>query len=299
MKPWVESRNISSDVRKSLALFSHKSLFRHDIPLQANSQYRNFVAWSLQLTTYVQDLANRAEARSPCLLFRRFVHSRCYRRRPSRYQLVHAWHTGWYGSRDRQRDHRELYENSRDGYVNSSLICSMMLTRVADWRQRSRCSSCTRTREQRLRTGTSSRLSRSSARGYCWCPIRGGALIDARNILRPETVESLFLAYRLTGDRKYREWGWQIFQSFNKHCRVSTGGYTGVEDVQAVPAKKLDRMETFWLGETLSTVYPTCQSKVSPDDLPRIPLPLIRWLGAYRIGSTCLQYRGLFIWSTS
>lgn len=30
--------------------------------------------------------------------------------------------------------------------------------------------------------------------------------IDARNILRPETVESLFVAYRVTGDPVYREW---------------------------------------------------------------------------------------------
>jgi len=30
--------------------------------------------------------------------------------------------------------------------------------------------------------------------------------IDARNILRPETVESLFVAYRTTGDPIYREW---------------------------------------------------------------------------------------------
>jgi hypothetical protein len=82
--------------------------------------------------------------------------------------------------------------------------------------------------------------------------IRGGALIDARNILRPETVESLMLAYRLTGDDQYRRWGWEIFEAFDRHCRVSTGGYAGIEDVQVVPAKKLDRMETFWLGETLS-----------------------------------------------
>jgi hypothetical protein len=77
-------------------------------------------------------------------------------------------------------------------------------------------------------------------------------LIDGRNILRPETVESLMLAYRVTGDEQYREWGWQIFESFNKHCRVPTGGYAGIEDVQKVPAKQVDRMETFWLGETLS-----------------------------------------------
>jgi rhamnogalacturonyl hydrolase YesR len=85
--------------------------------------------------------------------------------------------------------------------------------------------------------------------------IRGGALIDARNILRPETVESLFLAYRSTGDQRYRRWGWEIFEAFRKHCKVSEGGYAGIEDVQVVPAKQLDRMETFWLGETLSESF--------------------------------------------
>ena len=42
------------------------------------------------------------------------------------------------------------------------------------------------------------------------------------NLLRPETVEALFLLWRTTGDAKYREWGWEIFQAFEKHCRVRT-----------------------------------------------------------------------------
>ncbi|ORX38652.1 putative endoplasmic reticulum mannosyl-oligosaccharide 1,2-alpha-mannosidase [Kockovaella imperatae] len=86
-------------------------------------------------------------------------------------------------------------------------------------------------------------------------PSQGGALIDARNILRPETVESLMLGYRITGDPIFREWGWKAFQAFQKHCRVEHGGYAGIEDVQVVPPKKLDRMETFWLGETLKYLY--------------------------------------------
>ena len=81
---------------------------------------------------------------------------------------------------------------------------------------------------------------------------RNGILIDGRNILRPETVESLYIAYRLTGDSIYRAWGWRIFRAFEQHCRVSEG-FVGVEDVQSVPVKHLDKMETFWLGETLST----------------------------------------------
>lgn len=77
-------------------------------------------------------------------------------------------------------------------------------------------------------------------------------LIDGRNILRPETVESLFLAYRATGDEKYREYGWKIFKAFEKYCKAPEGGYVGIEDVMKVPPVQLDRMETFWLGETLS-----------------------------------------------
>lgn len=34
---------------------------------------------------------------------------------------------------------------------------------------------------------------------------------DAFSILRPETVESLFYVYRLTGEEKYREWAWVSF----------------------------------------------------------------------------------------
>ncbi|KAL7416692.1 glycoside hydrolase [Mrakia frigida] len=80
-------------------------------------------------------------------------------------------------------------------------------------------------------------------------------LIDARNILRPETVESLFLAFRLTGDPIYREYGWKIFQAFQEHCRVSTGGYVSVLDVNQVPVETEDRMETFWLSETLKYLF--------------------------------------------
>ena len=63
------------------------------------------------------------------------------------------------------------------------------------------------------------------------------------------------LGYRITGDPIYRRWGWQIFQSFQKHCRVDHGGYAGLEDVQVDPPKLLDKMETFWLGETLSELH--------------------------------------------
>jgi mannosyl-oligosaccharide alpha-1,2-mannosidase len=36
--------------------------------------------------------------------------------------------------------------------------------------------------------------------------------MDARYLLRPEVVESIFYMWRFTHDVKYREWGWQIAQ---------------------------------------------------------------------------------------
>ncbi|GAA6028046.1 hypothetical protein JCM8097_001846 [Rhodosporidiobolus ruineniae] len=79
--------------------------------------------------------------------------------------------------------------------------------------------------------------------------------IDARNILRPETAESLFVAYRLTGDPIYRTWGWEIFQAFVKHCRLPEGGFASIRDVDQVPVVYEDRMETFWISETLKYLY--------------------------------------------
>lgn len=89
------------------------------------------------------------------------------------------------------------------------------------------------------------------------------ALLDARNILRPETVESLFIGFHLSGDQQYRDWGWQIFQAFERSCRVSYANdaarhsYAGIKDVDAEPSdvQQIDRMETFWLAETLKYLY--------------------------------------------
>lgn len=72
-------------------------------------------------------------------------------------------------------------------------------------------------------------------------------LIDSRNILRPETVESLYVAFHLTGDPLYREWGWEIFQAFQRWCQVDQGrgGYAGIDDVDDMHHRQIDRMETY------------------------------------------------------
>ncbi|XP_056147174.1 endoplasmic reticulum mannosyl-oligosaccharide 1,2-alpha-mannosidase [Lampris incognitus] len=79
---------------------------------------------------------------------------------------------------------------------------------------------------------------------------------DRHNLLRPETVESLFYMYRFTKDTKYRDWGWDMLQSFNKYTKVSSGGYTSINNVRdPVNPGPRDKMESFFLGETLKYFY--------------------------------------------
>ncbi|KAJ5536868.1 Mannosyl-oligosaccharide 1-2-alpha-mannosidase [Penicillium frequentans] len=96
--------------------------------------------------------------------------------------------------------------------------------------------------------------------------------MDRHNIQRPETVESLFYMYRITGDVMYREWGWEMFKAFVRHTAVvETVGstipglgdppheriksFTSVGNVENIPPEKRDRMESFWLSETLKYFY--------------------------------------------
>ncbi|CCF37480.1 glycosyl hydrolase family 47 [Colletotrichum higginsianum] len=80
--------------------------------------------------------------------------------------------------------------------------------------------------------------------------------LDAHNLQRPETVESLFMMYRITGNSMYREWGWKIFQSFQAHTLVpGREGYTSLNDVRTVLPTTRDNMESFWLAETLKYFY--------------------------------------------
>lgn len=49
----------------------------------------------------------------------------------------------------------------------------------------------------------------------------------------------------MTGDARYREYGWSIFQAIEKHCRIETGGYASVLNVDELPVTHDDKMETF------------------------------------------------------
>ncbi|KAF9366353.1 mannosyl-oligosaccharide alpha-1,2-mannosidase [Mortierella sp. NVP85] len=79
---------------------------------------------------------------------------------------------------------------------------------------------------------------------------------DGHNWLRPEAVESLFYMWRFTGDVKYREWGWEIFEAIEKYSKVASGGYSSIHDIRRKDNIAFsDKMETFFLAETLKYLY--------------------------------------------
>ena len=120
---------------------------------------------------------------------------------------------------------------------------------------------------------------------------------DAHNLQRPETLESLFVMWRITEDPLYREWGWTIFKAFQDHTRLGNdGGYTSLENVNQVPPERRDNMESFWL---VNSVLRQCAWITSADMCfsgrdAQIPLPPVFAKrppttngGGFQYGSAC------------
>jgi mannosidase alpha-like ER degradation enhancer 2 len=70
--------------------------------------------------------------------------------------------------------------------------------------------------------------------------------------LRPEIIESAYYLYYFTNDPRYLEMGRTFFDSLRQYCKTDAG-YAGLSDVRT-KAKK-DKMESFFLAETLKYLY--------------------------------------------
>lgn len=71
-------------------------------------------------------------------------------------------------------------------------------------------------------------------------------------ILRPEVIEAYFYLWRITGDMKYRDWGWDAAQAIEKHCKAGPGGgYSGLRNVYDTNPQQDDVQQTFFFAETL------------------------------------------------
>jgi mannosyl-oligosaccharide alpha-1,2-mannosidase len=75
------------------------------------------------------------------------------------------------------------------------------------------------------------------------------------NLLRPETVESLYYMYKITGETTYQDKAWEIFEAFEKHTKVPDGGYATLRDVTVAKPEQTDKMESFFMSETLKYLY--------------------------------------------
>lgn len=74
-------------------------------------------------------------------------------------------------------------------------------------------------------------------------------------ILRPETMESIYYAYRLTGDAKYQDLAWTAFNRIKVACRVGSG-YAAINNVTARDGGGyINQMQSFFLAETLKYLW--------------------------------------------
>ena len=80
------------------------------------------------------------------------------------------------------------------------------------------------------------------------------AIQDREYKLRPEAIESVFIMYRLTGDRAWQDKGWKMFTSIQMYTQTIEAN-SAINDVTKLSPKWTDTMESFWLAETLKYFY--------------------------------------------
>jgi mannosidase alpha-like ER degradation enhancer 2 len=81
-----------------------------------------------------------------------------------------------------------------------------------------------------------------------------GAMKVAREryFLNPEIMESAYYLYQATGEPYYQRMGQGLLDSLKKYCRLPEG-YSELKSV--ITKEKSDRMESYFLAETLKYLY--------------------------------------------
>ncbi|KAJ6608238.1 glycoside hydrolase [Mycena sp. CBHHK59/15] len=97
---------------------------------------------------------------------------------------------------------------------------------------------------------------------------RGYAALSDVYLLRPEAVETFYIMWRTTGDVKWRERGWAVFQSLEKYTRAKYG-YTTIRWLDEHPMQ-FDSMPSWFLAETLKYLF----LLFTDEDL----IPLDKWV---------------------
>lgn len=66
-----------------------------------------------------------------------------------------------------------------------------------------------------------------------------------------QTIESLYILWRVTGDLKWRERGWRIFAAIETHAKTPTG-YASLSAVDVLPARLYDDMPRYVVFSVVS-----------------------------------------------
>jgi mannosyl-oligosaccharide alpha-1,2-mannosidase len=83
----------------------------------------------------------------------------------------------------------------------------------------------------------------------------GFNITDASYSLRPEVLESLYYAYRATGDKKYQDWSWNAFKAINATCRTGSG-FSAITNVNAPHGGSFTNFqESFMFAETFKYAW--------------------------------------------
>lgn len=86
-------------------------------------------------------------------------------------------------------------------------------------------------------------------------PFGISSIDDARYGLRPEAIESVFVLYRTTGDKKLQDTAWRMFESIVTATTTEIGAAALDDCVNPDKDGRIDRMESFWFAETLKYFY--------------------------------------------
>jgi len=117
----------------------------------------------------------------------------------------------------------------------------------------------------------------------------------AQYLLRPETIESIYLMWLTTGDVKWRERGWGIYQAIETYTHTPYG-YACVSNIEMIPPKQFDSMPSYFFAETLKYLYLLFQEDTHWNldkyvfNTEAHPIPVFRWLPheieAFKISTT-------------
>jgi hypothetical protein len=78
----------------------------------------------------------------------------------------------------------------------------------------------------------------------CVCLVRPHAVcgLDAGIDTAEQTIESVYLMWRTTGNSIWRERGWEMFEGVRKYSTVPGGGMASIKDVRSTTHDVLNDM---------------------------------------------------------